>query len=918
MAETRAAPGASPAGNATVRVAVANQRHVYQRGEEVALRLEIAVAEDVARVQLRLELDELPARQSEWEAVAADTRLTALYRFDASSLRPGDYELELACAVDGTPAATLRWPVIIVPQRRPLRDRLPIHWWGDKVLHLALTDPATYLPALDFAAAHGYSLLAIRLDAPPTDEERGHVDKLLDEALRRGMEMAFNINTFAPVPSHPEALVVASEQTRGASRSTSAPDDSGHSDPPQACAFEPAVRQHVERAVEAIAALFHEFPAWAHAIINSGAQLPPCYSPRCLTRAKDELGFDPRDLPGYADDPGRDPLLPTPEERPPNGTLATDDLRYRFYRWYWQQGQGDVAMNELVSSVIKRYRHDVMTWAIPGDEAPLYGRGRSLGGIGQRVHTTFDPKHIVYMEYLRAAARPESQRIMPDVALWNEGGSLVPGDRHETAIAASPDHVRECYWLALSRQPDLLCHSTSARLNPLRLALPDQVAAWEQDTPASEVDPRAAISPETHEEIGRFSREVLQPLAPLIKRLQRPPRRVALLDSGPARLYGQRPEATATPSTDEAVTDGDSPHIPPPPLAGWTNERLLPYYTLFWMAHTPCDVIFDETLERQSLDGYDVLALFRCEVLPQPVHDAVRAFQRRGGIVVTDQWLGADLPGAVRLDFDFGFLHRQQANVIEAGDGITAVEAHRTMGQYAQQLRETIDQVAPHLEAQRLVDSTSPDVVLDLLEYGPVQYIFVVNDRRAYDERVGRWRAGLERGRPLRATVQVQSGRTLHGVESLLARRQLRARPLPVVYDLLTQRRVRGRAEDRNRISLSLRLEACEGKLLALYPEPIERVTVVAPPDAERDSTYLIEVRVLGPRGRTIAGLQPIRLEVNDARGQLHDATGHYAAENGYLSVPVRIARNDQPGRWGIRITDLTTGHTARATVVVA
>src|SRR5690606_3882212 len=99
-------------------------------------------------------------------------------------------------------------------------------------------------------------------------------------------------------------------------------------------------------------------------------------------------------------------------------------------------------------------------------------------------------------------------------------------------------------------------------------------------------------------------------------------------------------------------------------VGGYTNLQPYHFYTLLAMAHYQADVVFDETIERYGLDPYDVLVLPKCDVLTETVYNTIRDFQSRGGVVLSDQYLGPEIPETMRFDFDFTYRKKVNAKAI--------------------------------------------------------------------------------------------------------------------------------------------------------------------------------------------------------------------------------------------------------------
>ena len=116
-----------------------------------------------------------------------------------------------------------------------------------------------------------------------------------------------------------------------------------------------------------------------------------------------------------------------------------------------------------------------------------------------------------------------------------------------------------------------------------------------------------------------MSDNVYKPYGAFILQMERTPRKAAILCSAASVLF---PEINR---------------------GGWPNKSIYPFYSLLIMAHIPTDVIFDETIINYGLDQYDILFLHQCETLTRSMYEKIIAFKKRGGIVVGDRLLRADI-----------------------------------------------------------------------------------------------------------------------------------------------------------------------------------------------------------------------------------------------------------------------------------
>ena len=128
------------------------------------------------------------------------------------------------------------------------------------------------------------------------------------------------------------------------------------------------------------------------------------------------------------------------------------------------------------------------------------------------------------------------------------------------------------------------------------------------------------------------------------------------------------------------------------------------------------------------------------------------AFSERGGKVIAEQSLRADIPGATVLELDFSHQARINGANLAKGDAVTAEEDRGIMESYAAQLAPLLNGVP------RAATANSPRVLTNSLDSGGVTYHFFVNDERTYGPRFGKWMLRFELGVPQARACQC--GRT--------------------------------------------------------------------------------------------------------------------------------------------------------------
>ena len=109
---------------------------------------------------------------------------------------------------------------------------------------------------------------------------------------------------------------------------------------------------------------------------------------------------------------------------------------------------------------------------------------------------------------------------------------------------------------------------------------------------------------------------------------------------------------------------------------------------------------------------------------------------------------------------------------------------------------------------------------------------------------------------------------------------------------------------------LTLDYGAAQGRLFVALPKPLDDIDVEVKADGA--ASAVATVTVSDDDGRPAPGRLLVAVTVSDPSGRVHDETGRYPVENGRATVPIRFARDDEPGTlfkpWRIRVKDLTSG----------
>lgn len=429
------------------------------------------------------------------------------------------------------------------------------------------------------------------------------------------------------------------------------------------------------------------------------------------------------------------------------GIIADNDRAYEYLKYVWTGGNGVSTALQRAGDMVHRFRPDVKVISDPYRSVAFYNvYPKAVDIVETWTYTYPDPKAMLYIETLRTACAPLGQTPLQVVSLLTYPGTILP--KKVGWCLAEPDVTKESTWITLSRAPKIIGFYYAGECDPIKYSSPaDQLRV-----------PRA-----TSLAIRDISHQVVQPFGALIKKMTLTPRKVAVLSSEAARLAHKSRS-----------------------LLGYPDQQIYQLYSVMAMAHINADVLFDESILNGDLDHYDVLVLPKCDALLKTEYDKIRAFQRRGGLVIADQYLGPNIPGAMRFNFDFTYRQKVNAEAIETGKmiadmgsndhldphkaelteaaGVTAEADQKIMESYAAELKKRLgDKIVPE------ADCDNPTVLLNMTQHQGVKYLFVINDKRTYDARTGPYKAIRGKLVPQDVTIRLNQwgGRPLYAYDLL-------------------------------------------------------------------------------------------------------------------------------------------------------
>ena len=623
------------------------------------------------------------------------------------------------------------------------------------------------------------------------------------------------------------------------------------------CALSPEMERLCRDVGASVAQSFAHLPALQGFDIHSETRdaARPCFHPADREAYRKAAGSDiPAEA--LAKDGVRWTKLPG---FPADRVIADDHPLYRYYKWFWTEGDGWIRLNDAVHDGLKSAgRTDWLTYYGPATRVPsLFGGGGKLDALNNWTYVHPDPIRIglnvdEMLAMAKGAPRPQGvtmgiQAICYRSLLAPSGGEKPAGagsaweDSDAAYITVPPMLFREAFWAEIARPlAGLMSHG------------------FESLFPADKPNVYQYTHPETQIEVKRLLNEVVRPLGPTLVQVPDAPADVAFLESFASQMFAGRG------------------------TYGWGHGWAGALYQALQYAQLQPEVFYEETVQRRGLDGVRVLVMPDCDVLPRSVVERIRAFQARGGIAVGDERLCPGVKADILLEiFDRPTLTR------------TADQDKTRILALAARLRKELDP-----RYTRAFEADNPEVVTRRRRAGEADALFVVNDRRAYGDYVGRYGTAMENGLPSDATLTLR-------------------RAGGAVYDLVEHRPVPAKVSA-GRLQFATHLGPCEGRIYLVLPRPIARVAVKAPAKAARGGSADVVVSVLDARGQPARGVVPLEIEIRDPAGRPAERSGHYGARDGVLRIRLDVAPNDAAGKWEIRARELASGKVVRQPLSVS
>jgi len=384
------------------------------------------------------------------------------------------------------------------------------------------------------------------------------------------------------------------------------------------------------------------------------------------------------------------------------------------------------------------------------------------GAAARRVVTQYDP-------ILRT---PASQTGVPEVDYLNHWEYTVP-DPYSVCYVVSEEQsrVRGTGRSIMTMIQAIIYRSDAAPKDEH----PANEPAWTKEFPATSYPTMPAdILQEAIKTIGRLFREVGEPLGPLFKALPERPMEVAVLESDTAQYFNETLWSSSLRGTKTDVGN----------LAVMANLN-------------PQTLLEEEIAAKGVPASVKVLLMPDCDVLTDSGARAVRAFQTRGGRILADERLVPSIrPDDLVKTVEAAWKEKQS----DHDDGVTSPAKDASL-----RIRLVQEAAARLKKASGLVpfaDTDTPSVFTWTRSYGSADYVFAINDRRAFGDYMGPWKRICEKGEPNAGTVTVN-------------------RPAGAVYDLVRHAPVPFAVED-GKTRVKVDYTTNDGRIFLIVAEPLK------------------------------------------------------------------------------------------------
>ena len=567
------------------------------------------------------------------------------------------------------------------------------------------------------------------------------------------------------------------------------------------------------------------------------------------------------------------------KKRFPDGVVPKDDPVLSYYRWFWRGGDGWPGYTGGIADMYRRgiSRPEFFVFWDPAVRCPpIWGSGGAVDMINQWVYAIPEPMNVAgpAEEILAmAAGRPgQLSSIMTQLICYRS--QMAPMDKK---VSPEPEWVRRRPKARFPTiPPDTLQEATWSMIaKPVQAIM---YHGWGTIYDMGSTIGYVYTNPESADRLRHLLKDVVAPLGPMLKRLDRAAPPVTLLESFTTCALGG------------------------PSSRGWKA----PSITFLQRARLDPRVVYEDTILRDGLDNVKVLYAPQCLFLTSDVVAKIKDFQAKGGILVAD----AQLLSALKPDIEVPVVsfepppasdHTEDVNAMEAareGDAKTrngTIRAKATMVAQANELRQRL---AARFTPE--ADSSSSEIVTYSRRWNEARYVVAINDCRTFGDYVGPWGLTMEKGLPCEGEVSLADG----------------AGAVKAVYELSRGGEVLFTRAD-GRVKVPVKYATNDGRIFAFLNARIASVKAEAPDTVRRGDTLKVTFSALDADGHPVAALLPAEIRLYDAAGREIDGAGWVCLSGGTCTVEFVTNLNDADGDYKIVCRDRASGFATERIVKV-
>jgi hypothetical protein len=541
---------------------------------------------------------------------------------------------------------------------------------------------------------------------------------------------------------------------------------------------------------------------------------------------------------------------------PKNKIIPDDFPIYRYYKWFWKNGDGWNRIDTATDKAVKdNQRRDIWTFTDPAVRClSEYGYGGTVDVLstwmypGEPLRVGYSADEVINMcsaeqkvpmqmtQLIMKMSIVSPLKNMPAVQNRNFWETYLTISNGTSGYIGTPaDLIAIAFWSKISRPIKGIMYHGWRTIFPVKL----QNKAHNSYL--------FSAPPGAREVLRNLFHSVIQPLGPTL--LQVPDRKsnIAFFENFTSELFTSDYQPISASKT------------------GWRGDL----YEILRYAQLQPQVIFEERIINGGLKNYDVLVMPNSPILTQKTVNAIQQFINNGGIIIGDEFLNK----TIIPDITISSLNR-------SGNAMTD---NAMMLATASELRTELDPLY-----RRFIDSSNPKVVTRVRSYRSGDYLFILNDTRSYGNYIGQYHKVMEKGIPASSTISIRR-ENCH------------------IYDLIAHREIATKKNKTGTI-FKVNLAGAEGRLFMVLTNAINNIIVDIPKIIHKKEQVILKIKIVDKNTQVISAVIPLKVKVVNPKGIEVETSGYYGAKDGKIQIPIDFAVNDKSGQWTVKVTELASG----------